>query len=118
MAHEIWADYAGGADSDSTFEYSFKADLYVASFLHREIVNELHHGFRPACVDGVEATFLQNVLDDLRNLVLLPVGPIVGGEKELEVLVFAFLEEPFLEQELARRSRTSYQGHISSSKMD
>ena len=118
MAHEIWADYAGGAYSDSTFEYSFKADLYVASLLHGQIVYQLHHGFRSAGVDGIEASFLQHVFDDFWHLVLLPIGSIIGGEEELEVVILAFPEQPFLEQELARRSRTGDQCDISSSQMD
>ena len=118
MAHQIWPDYAGGAYSDSALEYSFKANLYVASLLHRQIVDQFHHGFRPAGVDGIEAAFLQDVLDDFRDLVLFPIGSIIGGEEELEALVLAFLEQPILEQELARRSRTSDQCDISSSEMD
>ncbi len=118
MAHEVWADYAGGAYSDSAFEYSFEADLYVASLLHSQVVDQFHHGFGSAGVDGIEVSFLQYMFDDLWHLVLLSIGSIVGGEEELEVLVLAFTEEPFLEQELARRSRTSDQCDISSSQMD
>src|SRR5260370_35358322 len=58
------------------------------------------------------------MFDDLWHLVLLPIRSIIGGEEELEVLVLAFLEQPFLEQEFARRSRTSYQCDVSSLKMD
>src|SRR5260370_41690083 len=58
------------------------------------------------------------MFDDLWHLVLLPIRSIIGGEEELEVLVLAFLEQPFLEQEFARRPRTSYQCDVSSLKMD
>ena len=100
MANQVWADYAGGAYSDSALEHSFEANLDVTLFLHRQIVDKFHHRFGSASVDRVEATLSQYVLDDPWYLVLLSVGPIVSREQELEVMVFAFLDEPILEQKL------------------
>ena len=98
MTDEIWPDDAGGAYPDSALEHPFEADLYVASVLHREIVDQFHHRLRSAGVNGIEATFFQYMFYDLGNLISLAVCSVVCCEEEFEVVVLALFDQPFFEQ--------------------
>ena len=80
MADQVWTDYACGAYSDSALEHSFEANLDMAFFLHRQIVDQFHHRFWTTSVDSVEVTFFQHVLDDPWYLILLSISPIVSRE--------------------------------------
>ncbi len=115
---EIRAYNASSAYSHSALENSFKADLDVTSFLQSQVVDHFHHGLWPTSIDGVEIFLLKNMFRDLWNLVLLPVGSVVGGEYELEVVFFALPREPVLEEEFAGRSGTCNQGYFAAPKMN
>jgi len=118
VADKVGSYYTGGADSHPTLEHPFQAYLNVATGFHCEVVDFLHHRLGAACVDRIKTTNPENGFSDLGNLVLLPIGPIIGCENELEVVFLAVGYQPVFEEELAGSSRPCDKSHIPSAEVN
>src|SRR6266566_5545466 len=80
MTDQVGSDNAGSAYSDAAFEHPFQAHLDVATGFHCEVIDLLHHRLGTTCVDSIKIPGPENVLGDLRDLVLLSVRSVVGCE--------------------------------------